>query len=292
MKGKKTVAIISAIVGSVSIVGIAIALAILTCILMIFNFFSSNLYREKIISNVEYADEYINVSNKYFKNGYVPLQRILYFHLEDSSLTFDTLYQLNQNKDNKFIENLLIVCGDERVANLSACSADSIDENIDYLILPTPLFNFPLKEKKYTITSFYNEQRIIYDEPSTHGGWDFAISEKTPVYSVCDGTVYKVNYTQDENIPYEQSGNRIGNSITLECNQDYFDTFYVTYMHLYPNSSLVKEGDSVNHFTEIASVGTTGWSTGNHLHYQVADADWNLIDGMQLIDFNLAYSDD
>lgn len=292
MKGKKTVAIISAIVGSISIVGVAIALAILTCILMIFNFFSSKLYREKITSNIEYAEEYINVSNKYFKNGYVPLQRILYFHLEDPSLTFDTLYQLNQDEDNKFIENLLIVCGDERVANLSACSADSIDENIDYLVFPTPLFNFPLLEKEYTITSFYGEQRMIYDEPSTHGGWDFAVSEKTPVYSVCDGTVEKVEFTQDENITYDKSNNKVGNTITIKCNQDYFETYYVTFMHLYPNSSKVKVGDSVNHFTEIASVGTTGWSTGNHLHYQVADADWNLIDGMQLIDFNLEYSDD
>ena len=80
--------------------------------------------------------------------------------------------------------------------------------------------------------------------------------------------------------------NKTGNIIVLKCDQDYAETYYVTYAHLYPNSAKVKVGDSVSHWTEIASVGTTGHSTGNHLHYQVADANWNLIDGMQLIDFN------
>ena len=49
----------------------------------------------------------------------------------------------------------------------------------------------------------------------------------------------------------------------------------------------LKVGDKVNHWTEVASVGTTGHSTGNHLHYQVYNSKWELIDGMQLIDFNL-----
>lgn len=31
-------------------------------------------------------------------------------------------------------------------------------------------------------------------------------------------------------------------------------------------------GDKVTHWTEVASVGTTGHSTGNHLHYQVENS--------------------
>ena len=31
----------------------------------------------------------------------------------------------------------------------------------------------------------------------------------------------------------------------------------------------VKVGDKVTHWQEIASVGTTGYSTGNHLHYEL-----------------------
>ena len=55
---------------------------------------------------------------------------------------------------------------------------------------------------------------------------------------------------------------------------------------IYPKSFKVKVGDKVDHFTEIAGVGTTGHSTGNHLHWQVS-VDGNKIDGMNLVDFNL-----
>ena len=60
------------------------------------------------------------------------------------------------------------------------------------------------------------------------------------------------------------------------------------YAHLYPDSAKVKVGDKVNHWTEIAEVGTTGYSTGNHLHYQVNDENKKAIDGMQFIDFSLS----
>ena len=37
---------------------------------------------------------------------------------------------------------------------------------------------------------------------------------------------------------------------------------------------------------KIAGVGTTGYSTGNHLHFQVS-LNGKYIDGLSLIDFNL-----
>ena len=192
----------------------------------------------------------------------------------------------NQNKESKIARDIKVVCEDERVKNMVACSDTNIKENEEYLIVSTGHFNFPL-DSDYTITSFFNEQRVIYGESNVHSGWDFATSAQTPIYSVCSGTVEKVNYTQNENIPYDQSGNKIGNTITIKCDEDYDETFYVLFAHLYPNSSKVKVGDKVNHWTEIASVGTTGHSTGNHLHYQVYNQNWELIDGMQLIDLTL-----
>ena len=90
-----------------------------------------------------------------------------------------------------------------------------------------------------------------------------------------------------ENIPYNQSGNRIGNTITIKCDEDYDKNYYVMFAHLYPNSAKVNVGDRVNHWTEIASVGTTGHSTGNHLHYQVENEEGEKLDGMNFIDFTL-----
>lgn len=286
MKKKKKKNIILTIIGGSSILTIAFCMVILICVLMIFDFFGAKLTKEKVQNNAEYADAYTSSANKYLKDGYVPLQRILYFHLEDTSLSIDTLYTMNQNKESKTAKEISSVCEDTRVKNMVACSDANIKENEDYLVVSTGHFNFPL-DVNYTITSFFNEQRIIYGESNVHNGWDLAVPAQTPVYSVCSGTVYKVNYTQSENIPYDQSGNNVGNSITIKCDEDYDETFYVLFAHLYPNSAKVKVGDKVNHWTEVASAGTTGHSTGNHLHYQVMDKDFKLLDGMQLIDFTL-----
>ena len=74
--------------------------------------------------------------------------------------------------------------------------------------------------------------------------------------------------------------------IYLQCEVD--DIIYeVSYAHLYPNSAKVKTGDKVIAGQQIAGIGTTGYSTGPHLHFQVKKNGIN-IDGMSLIDFNTA----
>ena len=60
--------------------------------------------------------------------------------------------------------------------------------------------------------------------------------------------------------------------------------YRVIYGHLYPHSALVKVGQKVNSWQKIGEVGTTGYSTGNHLHFQVSISG-KKIDGMNLIDF-------
>lgn len=262
---------------------------ILICVLMIFNFFGTKLTKEKVQNNSEYANEYIMVLNKYLKNGYVPLQRLLYFYLEDTSINLDTLYTINQNNELKIEKEIQDACADQRLKNMNACTQESMKDNEEYLIVSTKKFNFPIKESQFTVTSFFQEQRTVLGKSNVHSGWDFAALEQTPVYSVCNGIVEKVNYFQNENVP-SQNGNSYGNSITIKCDRDYDEVYYVIFAHLYPNSSKVKVGDIVSHWTEIASVGTTGYSTGNHLHFQVENSKREKIDGMELIDFNLLYS--
>ncbi len=286
MKKKKK--IIIALIGGSSIVMIAVAMAILIAVLMIFDFFGTKLSKEKIEDNLEYGDAYLGAVNENIKYGYVPLQRILYFRLADETLNINTLYDMNLNKQDKKADEIESVCTDERVKDLNVCTADSIEQNKEYLEVTTAHFNFPLATSSYTVTSFFNQQREVYGEIDTHQGWDFATSAKTPVYSVCDGTVSRVTFTQKNNVPYSESGNKTGNIITITCDEDYENTYYVMYAHLYPDSAKVKVGDKVNHWTEIAEVGTTGYSTGNHLHYQVNDENKKAIDGMQFIDFSLS----
>ena len=104
MKKKKK--IIIALIGGSSIVMIAVAMAILIAILMIFDFFGTKLSKEKIEDNLEYGDAYLGAVNENIKYGYVPLQRILYFRLADETLNINTLYDMNLNKQDKKTENL------------------------------------------------------------------------------------------------------------------------------------------------------------------------------------------
>lgn len=283
---KKKKNLILKIIGGSTILTTVCVMTVLICVLMIFNFFGSKLTKEMVVDNKDYAEEYRNVVNKYLKDGYVPLQRILYFYLEDTSLSIDTLYTINQNKETKTTKEIEDVCTDVRVKDMVACSPSNIKDNEDYLVVSSSRFNLPL-DYNLNVTSFFNEQRVVFDEENTHLGWDLSAPAQTPVYSVCEGTVEKVTFTQSENVTYDESKNDIGNIITIKCDKDYFDTYYVVYAHLYPNSAKVNVGDKVNHFTEIASVGTTGHSTGNHLHYEVQNEKREAIDGMHLIDFTL-----
>ncbi len=244
------------------------------------------------MNNADYASSYLETVNKHLKNGYVPLQRILYFYLENNSFTIDTLYEMNQNIELKIVKEVSNVCEDLRVKNMIACMNTTLQENEEYLRVGTNLFNFPLNVSSFTVTSFFNEQRIIYGINNVHNGWDFAVPAQTPVYSVCNGIVTKVNYTQSENIPYDQSGNAIGNTITIRCRNEYSENYDVVFAHLYPNSAKVHVGDQVSHWTEVASVGTTGHSTGNHLHYQVQEENGTLLDGMKFINFTLTKEPD
>lgn len=86
--------------------------------------------------------------------------------------------------------------------------------------------------------------------------------EEVPIYAPEDGTVIgiKNNYqTQDS------SGNSYGNYIKIQ-----HDNGLITLMaHLKYNSINVKIGDKVKFGEQIAIMGTTGHSTGVHLHYEV-----------------------
>ena len=274
------------IIFSSSILTGAFFTIITICVLMLFNFFGAEITVATITNNYEYAEEYRKVLNNNFKNGYVPLARILYFYLEDDSLSFDEIYKLNINEEYKTLRDIESVCSEDKFKNMTACSKTSIKDNQKYLIVNEKYFSFPLASN-YTITSFFSEERIIYDQKNIHNGWDFGASANTPIYSSCNGEVYKIVHTQDENVSYDISKNGIGNSIILKCDEDYGETYYIAYEHIYPHSFKVKVGDKVKHTTPIAEVGTTGYSNGNHCHIQLFDKNWQNIDIMQFIDLTI-----
>ena len=74
---------------------IAMFLIILIPVLMILDFFGANITDDYVENNMDYADTYKVAVNQAMKAGYgyVPLNRILYFYLENDKLSFYEIYQ-------------------------------------------------------------------------------------------------------------------------------------------------------------------------------------------------------
>lgn len=89
-----------------------------------------------------------------------------------------------------------------------------------------------------------------------HSGLDFAAASGTPVYSAGNGVVSHV-------------GNKSGYGQVVEVTHD--DGLVTRYAHL--SAYLSKPGQRVSTGTPIAKVGTTGRSTGPHLHFEVRKGD-------------------
>lgn len=259
------------------------ALVIIIPCLMILDFFGANITDNYVENNMDYADMYKETVNKALKNGYgyVPLNRILYFYLEDGKLSFYDIYVDNIERESNKMKTISDVCTLPKYKIYDGCkdldSGDQIDEEVNKPFVP------PIDFEKITVTSFFMEERIVFGKSDVHGGWDLACGNKTPVKSTCDGTVTQVSFTQKENVTNKNAGG--GNQIKIKCEVDEDITYEVWYAHLYPDTAKVKVGDSVTAGQEIAGVGTTGYSTGPHLHYQVMFNGEN-VDGMSLIDFS------
>lgn len=253
------------------------------------DFFGTDVTDNYVEDNIDYADSYLEVLNENItnaNNGYIPLQRILYFYLEDNSLSFSEIYNDNLDKDLKQMLPIEEVCQIEKYRYYDVCKTENIEESNQINELQTKPFSPPLDFKLSTITSFFMQERIVYGSYGVHKAIDIASSGESPVYSVADCMVKAIDFPYSQNIIDKTGGG--GNNISLECPIDDV-TYIVRYMHLFPNSSKVSVGDSVKQGQKIAEVGTTGYSTGNHLHFQV-EINGNQVDGLSLIDFNLSDS--
>lgn len=112
----------------------------------------------------------------------------------------------------------------------------------------------PLPGKtKANITTAYGAYR-------GHSGADFACAAGTPVVAVKAGKVYKstAKMVNGKYVSY-------GEYIII----DHQDGTMTLYAHMLAGSRTVSQGQSVSQGQQIGQVGSTGNSTGNHLHFEV-----------------------
>ncbi|MBU3069469.1 peptidoglycan DD-metalloendopeptidase family protein [Aestuariicella sp. G3-2] len=103
------------------------------------------------------------------------------------------------------------------------------------------------------ISSNFNPRRLhpITKTVRPHRGTDYAASRGTPVWSAGDGRVIRSGYTKPN-----------GNYVVIQ----HGNNVQTKYLHLHKRK--VKTGDRVKQRQVIGTVGSTGYSTAPHLHYE------------------------
>ena len=103
-------------------------------------------------------------------------------------------------------------------------------------------------------SSFGPRMHPVLGRPMFHTGIDLAANCGTPIHAAADGTVI-----------YARVSNSWGGRTIIE----HTPTLRTAYGH--QSKFLVTEGQHVTQGQVIGLVGTTGWSTGCHLHFETYD---------------------
>ena len=133
------------------------------------------------------------------------------------------------------------------------------------------------------ITSYYGGRiHPIFGTASYHSGVDIAANTGTDVYATTSG---KVIYS------YASSGSEyggFGRAVLIAHNVN-GKTYTSLYGHL--SSASVSIGEVVQRGQVIGAVGSTGWSTGPHLHFQMmyGSGYGTTLDPMSLVDLPLSW---
>lgn len=125
-------------------------------------------------------------------------------------------------------------------------------EDVTAFVAPIPdissgRFRMPLVT--FAVTDRYGARR---GAGLIHGGIDMALDSHSPIYAACAGTVSFTGY----------SGS-YGNFVTVDCGEGWS----TLYGHMSAITSV--QGQAVAQGAQIGITGSTGFSTGEHLHFEI-----------------------
>jgi len=128
------------------------------------------------------------------------------------------------------------------------------------LVRHTPSI-LPLPADQFVLTSPFGVRISPFTRaPDFHKGLDLSAPSGTPIYAAADGIVsFAGRYPLRESVNWW----RFGNVVVI----NHSDRFITIYGHC--DSIKVRRGQDVKQGQVVATVGSTGWSTNSHLHYEV-----------------------
>lgn len=112
----------------------------------------------------------------------------------------------------------------------------------------------------YTVTSEYGYRLDPFGSGETkfHDGIDLAAPEGTDVVASFDGTIYEIGFSETG----------LGNYVYIQHFTS-MGVLYTAYGHMLDDSICVEVGQVVTRGTKIGEIGSTGASTGNHVHFMI-----------------------
>ena len=219
------------------------------------------VYKEAIISNSLYASA-INIGIQ--PNVIIDFARIYGFQVDFQrdiwkNDSFQIIYEKFLDSNEKVLEtgnilySNLILQGKENSLYIFKTKDgydhfDNGGKSIKKSLMKTPINGARLS------SSFGLRKHPILGYTKMHQGTDFAAPEGTPIMASGDGKIIRARWCGGG-----------GNCIKIKHNS----TYSTVYAHLKNFARGIKEGKRVKQGQIIGYVGSTGMSTGPHLHYEV-----------------------
>ena len=223
----------------------------------------TNKVREILSQDINFAEIYsgfINIINQE-KQSTETSNEIVHQDTEipEQSTEQEKIKEEIQNNDENIggAEELPII-EEQTVENIATSEIETIQEETQVLSQMEQDANYIksainfIKPVNGTISSMFGIRNPTTESvPKNHTGTDIAATTGTKIISATDGTVI-----------YADSKGDFGKHIKIKIND-------VVILYAHCNKLYVKEGEVIKQGQEIAEVGSTGNTTGPHLHFEI-----------------------
>ena len=228
------------------------------------NFTKKIVYKETIITNSLYSSA-VELGIK--PNIIIEFARLYGFQVDFQrdvwkNDSFQIIYEEFINNENKVVDTGEIIFASLNLQNsdLQLYKYEYEKNKIDYFdengkSIRKTLMKTPINGARLS-SSYGKRKHPILGYTKMHTGTDFAAPKGTPIMASGDGKVIKAGWCGGG-----------GNCVKIKHNS----TYQTVYAHMSKFGRGIKKGTRVKQGQIIGYVGSTGMSTGPHLHYEVIE---------------------
>ena len=201
--------------------------------------------REKLSLDINFENIYSSILNVIKQNTEI---------VQDTEVVQETELIQNQDENNEQqVTQEVLQNNDENIGGSEEVAIETpvlsqMEQDANYI---KSIINFIKPVNGVISSKFGLRNSTIPTVSKNHKGTDIAANKGTKIISATDGIVV-----------YTSSKGDYGKHIKVQTND-------VILLYAHCNKLYVKEGDEIKQGQEIGEVGTTGNSTGPHLHFEI-----------------------